>query len=271
MRRNQMKARLKKKRFIKRLDTNGIQTLDYEPFSDDSPYGFSLSKKQYMIFFAVFLIASLSAWLRTTGVVDIFKISYETAVIFVLSFIVAEIAIANVFVSDTTKFRDKFVELFVLGGVQVVLIGLSFILEFSALSNKIMITKNENSFVLSQEASLNEQKQALNEQTTLLKAEYSNLPENRLTLRQKTLKAIQKCNEEKAQVQSKIDELYKDKANAKEKINGVTLEHTANLLGVEEKLLTKWIVITIAGILNILYIMLLYAGIKEGYVYEEEE
>lgn len=264
-----MKARLKKKRFFKRIDENGVETVDYEPFSDESPYSFSLSKKQLLIFGAVFLVAGLSAWLRVTGIVDIFKVSVETAVIFVGSFIFAEIAIANVFVSDTTRLRDKFVEMSVLFVIQVVLLGLSFILEFSSLSNKLAIAKNENTFVIDKERALNEQKQALNEQLQLVKSEYANLPENRLSLRQKTLKSIDDINQQKISVQGKIDELYKDKSNAEQKINGVTLEHTADLLGVPEKTLTKYMMITIAGILNILYIMLLYAGLKEGQEYDE--
>ena len=264
-----MKARLKKKRYFKHLDENGIETFSLDSFSEDSPYWFSFNKKQALIFTAVFLVACISAWLRVTGIVDIFKTTTETAVIFVGAFLMAEIAIANVFVSDTTQVKDKILEIFILGLIQVVLIGLSFILEFSALSNKIAVTKNLNTFIVSKEVSLNEQKHALNEQLKFIELEYKNLPENRLSLRQKTLKSMDEINKQKADVQTKIDALYSNKKNADEKINGVTLEHTANLLAVDEKTLTKYIMISIAGILNVLYIMLLYAGIKEGYKNED--
>ena len=267
-----MKARLKKRKFIKKLENGEIPTAEFNMFTEESAIGgFSINKKQVIIFLAVFAIASMSAWLRVTGIVDIFKVSYESATVVVVSFILAEFAIANVFVSDTTSPKNKIVELFALGIIQVVLFSLSFVIEFSALSNKIMVTKNSNEFVINQERALNEQKQALNDQLVLVKGEYANLPENRLSLRQKTLKHLDEINAQKAEVQSKIDKLYSSKENKEQKINGVTLEHTATLLGVSEKDLTKYIVITIAGILNILYVLLMYSGIKEGKEYDEYE
>lgn len=265
-----MKARLKKKRFIRKLDQEGIDEVQLNSFDEDSIFNFMPTKKQLLIFGAVAMVALLSAFLRVTGIVDIFKISEETAWYIVGTFIFAEIAIANVFISDTQA-RNKIVELLVLGSVQIVLIGLSFILEFSALSNKIAVTKNENTFVIEKEKVLNEQKASLTEQLVLLKSEYNNLPDNRLTLRQKTLKQIDEVNKQKASVDVQIKELYADEENAKQKIHGVTLEHTANLLGVSEHTLTKYMMIIIAGILNILYVMLLYAGIKLGYEDEDDD
>jgi hypothetical protein len=116
-----MKARLKKKKFIKRLDEHGVEQIEMNSFDEDSVFYFLPSKKQLLIFSAVAMVALLSAWLRVTGIVDIFKIPEETAWYIVGTFIFAEIAIANVFISDTQT-KNKIVELFVLGSVQVILL-----------------------------------------------------------------------------------------------------------------------------------------------------
>jgi hypothetical protein len=77
-----------------------------------------------------------------------------------------------------------------------------------------------------------------------------------------TSKLITLTNRKNAK-REEISTMYKDVNVTDKKVNRTGMENTAKVIGVSEEVLTKGIVTVVAGILNILYLFLMYGFLSE--------
>ena len=227
------------------------------------------SKRHWIIFISVFLISSISLILRSQGLTDLFKTPIELSVGIVLATIFTEFSIAQVLFNSNIKNKYiKIMNITILGIIQLSLFAFSFVLEFSALSDRMLVSQNQNKPDV---LIIDNYKKQVQDKDNLIN-QYRNqinlIPDDRLSLKKSMLNKIDKISTEKTEIQNKItDSLIKDKNKITDKSS---IDNTSGLLNVNPNLLMKYIIIGIASMLNILYFVLMSSGIIE-YKHSKED
>lgn len=212
---------------------------------------------------AVLLVAAISAYLRIHGIATIFHIDLVMASILVAGFITSEFAISSLLLREITSKFHHIMNMLVLGGIQVILIAMSFVFEFSTMSNWVLSQKNEVVIIDKKEDLL---QQTMNDYDIRIKAVQQQIeitPPDYISKRSRLTTQINTLIEQKNNERDKIQGMLEDSNITDKKIHRTGFEVTSKVLGIDEEGLTKVVLIVIAAILNILYVAFIYGFVSE--------
>lgn len=212
---------------------------------------------------SILVISAISAYLRIHGIMSVFDVSLVTASILVAGFVVSEFSISSLMLREIKSKFHHILNLVVLGTIQLLLLIVSFIFEFSTMSNyiekqKVDLSSNTDTVVL-----VRSKLENYNEQITSLQKQIEITPDDYISKRSRLTSQLNKAIEAKNKESDKLDVLINNKNVNEVKKDGVGFENTAKLLGVEEETVTKSVIMIIAGILNTLYVSFMYGFISE--------
>lgn len=209
------------------------------------------------------IIAVISGYLRSHGVATIFKLDITIATIVVIGFIITEFAISSLILRDVKSKLHHFLNIVVLGIIQLILIGMAFMFEFSTMSNWLLTQKNEITVMDKKESIYEDSLKDYEVQIKAIQAQIELTPADQITRRSYLTNKLVNLTNKKNAKREEISTMYADVNVTDRKVNRTGMENTAKVLGISEDLLIKSIVVVIAGILNILYLFLFYATITE--------
>lgn len=212
---------------------------------------------------AVLLIGFISGYLRVHGISIIFHIDIVLSTVLVLGFIISELAISSLLLREIKSKMHHLANFAVLGIIQLLLIGLSFVFEFSTMSNWVLTQKNEATIVTTKENIHYEKIVDIERQIKAIEEQIKITPEDYMSKRSRLTVQLNKLINKKNEERSKIEEMLVNEEVLDKKINKSGFEVTSTIMGTDEYGLTKGTLIVIAGILNILYVFFMYGFISE--------
>jgi hypothetical protein len=216
-----------------------------------------------LIGFSIMVIVGISAYLRIHGIMSVFNIDVYMASILVSGLIVSEFTISSLMLREITSKLHHFMNVLILGGIQLILIVIAFTFEFSTMSNYIEKQKVAFNVGVNNVSRLNDGMQDYDKQISVLEAQLKITPEDAITKRAKLSNRLNNLLERKNKERERLGLTVNDKELVELQKKGVGFENTAKIIGVSEAQITRYIIIFVAGILNILYIMFMYGFISE--------
>lgn len=218
------------------------------------------SSTPVIAFIAVFVVALLSGLLRLQGITSLFAIDIFLGIFIVLATIFVEFAIAKILLELNIDLKTKILTSLSLISIQLVLIAFSFTLEFSAISN-ILFSKDSNVIVETQKMEfILTKKNELENSIQTYQKELDTISEKRVILRNTYLNNIEKLRKERKALDSQYENMLNQKGETVVKKSPI--QNSANAFGITADFLVKIISFGVAMLLNVLYLILMYAGIK---------
>lgn len=213
------------------------------------------------------LVALLSMILRIKGTIELFpSVDVFMASIVIGVFFVSEITLANVLLRFSPKKTfHKYLNYFIIGLVQIILLMLSFTLEFSATASILIQAKNKTEIIKNEKSIIESNIKTIDDKIKAVQTELNKLSEDekRITLRKNYQKSYDSLLESRKLETTKLENFYKNSDNRKELVDGNGLSNSAELYKIDNMVLGKIISIAIAGVLNVIYLVLIYASVSE--------
>lgn len=252
-----------------------INRITTPPLEDEPTYGFNVTTSNVetvkestlinflIIFIGAIGIAIVSGALRVQGIVVLFKVDYIYALAFVIVIIIAEIAIARgvmVKKSDTSSTIIKYI---VFGGIQLVLFCLSFVIEYSTLANFIIVQKDTVEFNSGKVKDVRDNISDYERNIQMIQNNLVKIPQEQQSLIQKNMKKIDELTKKKDTARKELKALENDISVKTAMTEKSGLSNTARLFKIDELTLGNYIAIALAGILNILYVSLIWLAMQK--------
>lgn len=254
---NSNKPKDTKKKLSDISKTNTSQVINQETKSKFNMFRFLL------LGVSMILIAVISAYLRVHGIMSVFDVSLITAFVLVIGFLSSEFAISSLMLREITSKLHHYSNMVILGIVQLVLISIAFIFEFSTMSNYINKQKVDRYATSDNIVLIKESISDYDNQIQNIQKQIDITPKGYITKRSKLTNQLNNIIIKKDNVRDRLSNIINNKENIQLQKDGVGFENTAKLLGVSENTITKTIIIFLAGILNVLYLSFMYGFITE--------
>ena len=216
-----------------------------------------------LIGFSILVISAISAYLRIHGIMSVFDIDIKMASILVAGLIVSEFTISSLMLREITSKIHHYINALVLGGIQLILLLISFTFEFSTMSNYIEKQKVAFSVGVNNASMIKDNMNDYDKQIYVLEEQIKITPEEAVSKRAKLSNRLNNLLERKATERDKLSSTVNNKDIVELQKNGVGFSSTAKIIGVDEGKITRYIIIFVAGVLNILYVMFMYGFISE--------
>jgi len=212
---------------------------------------------------AILVIAGISAYLRIHGIMGVFDVEIYVASVLVAGFIISEFAISSLMLREITSRLYYIINITILGTIQVILLIISFVFEFSMMSNYIEKQKVDGSINNKNIIIIENKLNNYNTQIDMMTKQINITPNSYISKRNKLTNKLNRIVELKNKESDKLRDILNNKNAIQSKKDGVGFENTAKILGVEESFITKGIIVFIAGILNVLYVSFMYGFVSE--------
>jgi hypothetical protein len=136
----------------------------------------------------------------------------------------------------------------------------SFILEFSSISNILHIKSVDNVVANKKLEFIVHKQKDIAETMNNYNMELQRLPDSKIQLRKKYLNELEKLRQEKNNINKQYEEMLASSGEKIEKRSAIA--NTADYIGVDEKQIIKIIAVGICVLLNTLYVVLIFTGIR---------
>lgn len=216
-----------------------------------------------LLFVSTITIAGISAYLRIHGISIIFKIDILYSAILVGGFVLSEFAIASLLLREIKSTAHAILNYLILGIIQIILIGMSFVFEFTTLSDWILVHKNKTEIVVKQQTTVEDTLKDYDIRIKSIQSQIDITPDTYITKRSKLTIELNKVIEEKNKEKNKIESMLKDTNTTDKLTESNGMESAAKVLHLDDSELTKGVLIIIASILNLLYLFFIYGFMTE--------
>lgn len=216
-----------------------------------------------LLFVSTITIAGISAYLRIHGISIIFKIDILYSAILVGGFVLSEFAIASLLLREIKSTAHAILNYLILGIIQIILIGMSFVFEFTTLSDWILVHKNKTEIVVKQQTTVEDTLKDYDIRIKSIQSQIEITPDTHITKRSKLTTELNKVIEEKNKEKSKIESMLKDTNTTDKLTESNGMESAAKVLHLDDSELTRGVLIIIASILNLLYLFFIYGFMTE--------
>lgn len=212
-----------------------------------------------MIFFGAIVIAIISGALRVQGIVVLFKVEHSYAIMFVCGIIFAELAIARAIVAKKTDLMASILKWIVFGSIQISMLALSFIIEYSSLANLMVTQKDTVEFQTGKVKEIKDTIADYERNIQMIQNNLGNISKDNQSLVQRNMKKIDDLTKKKDLARDELKKLQADSNISTAMTEKSGLGNTARMLGLgDEMTLGNKIALGFAGILNILYVALMW-------------
>jgi hypothetical protein len=217
----------------------------------------------FILFISTVVIAGISAYLRIHGISIIFKIDLLYSAILVGGFVLSEFAIASLLLREIRSKLHAVLNFTILGIIQVILISMSFVFEFTTLSDWILVHKNKTELIVKQQTIVEDTVKDYDARIKSIQDQINITPDSYITKRSKLTAELNKLMDDKNKEKSKIETMLNNTATADKLTESNGMESAAKVLSVKDDVLNKGVLVVIAGILNLLYLFFIYGFMTE--------